>query len=50
MPARLDALEKEQKALEEALADPDLFSRDPDAFNAKIARLPQVGGRTARAA
>lgn len=42
MPARLDALEKEQKALEEALADPDLFSRDPDAFNAKIARLPQV--------
>ena len=42
MPARLDALEKEQKELEEALADPDLFSRDPEAFNVKVARLPQV--------
>ena len=42
LPARLDALEQEQKALEEALADPDLFSRDPEDFNKKIARLPQV--------
>ena len=42
MPAKLEALEREQKALEEALADPDLFSRNPDAFNEKIARLPQV--------
>ena len=50
MPARLDALEKEQKALEEALADPDLFSRDPDAFNAKICPSAAGGGRTARAA
>ena len=32
----------EQKELEEALADPDLFSRDPEAFNVKVARLPQV--------
>ena len=42
MPARLDALEKEQKELEAALADPDLFSRDPEAFNVKVARLPKV--------
>ena len=39
---RLDALEQEQKKLEEALADPDLFSRDPEAFNTMIARLPEV--------
>ena len=42
LPARLEALEKEQKKLEKDLADPDLFSRDPEAFNAMIARLPKV--------
>ena len=36
------SMEKEQKSLEEALADPDLFSRDPEAFSRKVARLPQV--------
>ncbi|MGN1038624.1 MAG: ATP-binding cassette domain-containing protein [Mailhella sp.] len=42
MPHRLEALEKEQKELEELLADPDLFSRNPEAFNKGIARLPQL--------
>ena len=42
LPARLEALEQEQAKLEAELADPDLFSRDPDGFNAKIARIPQI--------
>ena len=42
LPQKLEALEQEQAGLEASLADPDLFTRDPDAFNAKIARLPQV--------
>ena len=42
MPQRLEALEREQKQLEELLADPDLFSRNPEAFNKGIARLPQL--------
>ena len=42
LPARLEALEQEQKKLEAALADPDLFGRDPEAFNTMIARLPEV--------
>ncbi len=42
MPHRLEALEKEQKELEELLADPDLFSRNPESFNKGIARLPQL--------
>ena len=32
-------LKAEVAALEKALADPDLYSRDPDAFNAKSARI-----------
>jgi ATP-binding cassette subfamily F protein uup len=42
LPARLEALEQEQARLEAELADPDLFSRDPEAFNAKIARIPKI--------
>ena len=42
LPARLEALEQEQAKLEAELADPELFSRDPEAFNAKIARIPQI--------
>lgn len=42
LPARLDALEQEQKALEQTLEDPDLFSRDPEAFNKSAARLAEV--------
>ena len=39
LPERLDALEKEQQNLEAALADPDLFSRDPAAFTRTTERL-----------
>ena len=42
LPARLEALEQEQAKLEAEIADPELFSRNPDAFNAKIARIPQI--------
>ncbi|WP_298068583.1 ATP-binding cassette domain-containing protein [uncultured Mailhella sp.] len=42
LPARLDALEREQKALEAALGDPDLFSRDPEGFKKDAARLEAV--------
>ena len=42
LPARLEALEQEQAKLEAEIADPDLFSRDPEGFNAKIARIPQI--------
>ena len=42
LPARLEALEQEQAKLEAELADPELFSRDPEGFNAKIARIPQI--------
>ena len=36
------ALELEQAKLETEIADPELFSRDPESFNAKIARIPQI--------
>ena len=39
LPERLDALEREQKALEATLADPDLFTRDPAAFTRTTDRL-----------
>ena len=39
LPERLDALEREQKNLETALADPDLFARDPAAFTRTTERL-----------
>ncbi len=39
LPERLDALEQEQKKLETALADPDLFIRDPAAFTRTTERL-----------
>ena len=35
----MDALEQEQKTLEATLADPELFSRDPDAFAKTTDRL-----------
>jgi ATP-binding cassette subfamily F protein uup len=42
LPVRMEALEQEQKELENLLADPDLYTRDPDTFQKGIARLPQV--------
>lgn len=42
LPGRLSALEAEQDALEQKLAEPEFFSRDPDGFNAAAARLPDV--------
>ncbi len=42
LPARLEALEQEQAALEAEISEPELFTRDPAAFNAKIARLPRI--------
>ncbi len=39
LPQSLDDLEAEQKAQEGLLADPDLFSRDPAAFNRVTERL-----------
>ena len=42
MPARSEALEKEQAELEQRLADPDLFQRDPDLFNATTKRMPEL--------
>ncbi len=42
LPERLDALEREQKNLETALADPDLFTRNPAAFTRTTKRLPAL--------
>ena len=42
MPARSEALEKEQAELEQRLADPDLFQRDPELFNATTKRMPEL--------
>ena len=39
LPERLDVLEQEQKNLETALADPNLFTRDPAAFTQTTDRL-----------
>ena len=44
LPERLDALEREQKNLETALADPDLFARDPAAFTRTTDRLAALEG------
>ena len=42
MPDKLAGLEAEQQRLEIALADPDFFSRDPEAFNAAAARMVEL--------
>ena len=42
LPDKSAALETEQQTLESRMADPDLFSRDPAAFNAAVARLPEL--------
>lgn len=41
-PARIEALETEQKQLEAALASADFYTRDPQAFNATVSRLAEV--------
>jgi ATP-binding cassette subfamily F protein uup len=42
LPKRIEALQEEVAALQSALADSDLYRRDPGAFNAKTARLGTV--------
>ena len=42
LPARIDALEAEQKALAERLASPDLYTREPQAVAALQARYAQI--------
>ena len=44
LPERLGALEQEQKSLEEAIADPGLFSRDLAAFTRATGRLAALEG------
>ncbi len=44
LPERLDALEQEQKNLETALSDPDLFTRDQAAFTRTTERLAALEG------
>ncbi|QKV20108.1 ABC-F family ATP-binding cassette domain-containing protein [Oricola thermophila] len=39
LPGRIEEIETEIAALEERLADPDLFARDPAFFNATVAEL-----------
>ncbi len=38
LPERISALEREIAGLDETLADPDLYTRDPTTFNASVAR------------
>ena len=38
----MDGMEQEQKNLEAALADPELFSRDPAAFTSTTERLVKL--------
>ncbi len=42
LPAVIEALEQKIKTLEAALADPDLFAKNPDEFNKKAAELTQT--------
>ncbi len=42
LPARIEALTSEARALEAALADPDLYARAPEAFAASTARLAEA--------
>lgn len=42
LPDKISALENEQKQLENRLADPDLFTRDPASFQATTARMPEL--------
>lgn len=44
LPGRMDRLSAEIKALETALADPNLFGRDPAGFQAKTSRLEAAQG------
>ena len=39
LPGRMEALETEQRTLEDRLNDPGFFSRDPDGFNATVTRI-----------
>lgn len=41
-PARIEALEGEQAQLEQKLTEADLYTRDPQAFNAAVSRLSAV--------
>lgn len=42
LPDRIAALEEEQQALEARLAEPDFFSRDPEAFNLAAGRMTTI--------
>jgi ATP-binding cassette subfamily F protein uup len=42
LPARIDALEAEQKAIAERLASADLYTREPQAVAALQARYAQI--------
>ena len=42
LPAKIEALETEQAALEAAIADPDFFNQDPGTVNDKMAQLKAV--------
>jgi ATP-binding cassette subfamily F protein uup len=44
LPARIAELETAKRKLETALADPDLYSRDADAYNAAAKKLADVTG------
>lgn len=49
LPQRMEALEAEIALLDTALGDPNLFTRDPDGFDAKTRRLAQASGELAAA-
>ena len=49
LPARMEALEREQKALGERLADPDLYKSDPDEVREVRARYEQIEEELLRA-
>lgn len=42
LPGTIDALEQEQKTLEEAVADPTFYSRDPEGFSRSTERLGEL--------
>jgi ATP-binding cassette subfamily F protein uup len=45
LPGEIEALAREAERLEQRLADPALFSRDPDAFAKTSAALEEVRAR-----
>ena len=49
LPGRMDDLQAEIHDLEQSLADPTFYGRDPSAFDAASARLTTVRGKLSRA-